>query len=420
VIDPLILVRGVHFAATVIAGGTVFFLVLVAEPEAGARRPAGWPTLRRRLILVTWIALAVAILSGAGWLVLLASEIYGAPIVDVCLHGGAWSVLTDTRFGVVWTARLALAIMLGGLILRPATRVLPLAAATGLIALLALIGHAGATPGIAGRVHLAADMMHLLAAGGWLGGLPALAMLLSHARRSRQPAWRTFAVRATSRFSLLGIVSVAALLASGVVNSWNLLGGPRDLVAIDYGRLVLLKIGLFAAMVAIATVNRFYLTPRLKSPAAMRALQRNSLAETSLGLCALLLVGALGTMAPSGHVHVHSTEIPPDAAYVHIHDINAMAEVTIAPVRAGRTRVDIRLSRDDSSIIAAAEVMVKLTPKAANGASAISRAAKRLPDGNWQVDGLEIGQPGIWIVKLTVTPLTGDRIVLDAPVVIGR
>jgi hypothetical protein len=33
---------------------------------------------------------------------------------------------------------------------------------------------------------------------------------------------------------------------------------------------------------------------------------------------------------------------------------------------------------------------------------------------------LELGQPGIWIVKLTVTPLTGDRIVLDAPVVIGR
>ena len=34
--DPLILVRGVHFAATLLAGGTVAFMVLVAEP-AGAK-----------------------------------------------------------------------------------------------------------------------------------------------------------------------------------------------------------------------------------------------------------------------------------------------------------------------------------------------------------------------------------------------
>ncbi len=93
----------------------------------------------------------------------------------------------------------------------PAARLLQLAAAACLIALLALIGHAGATPGLAGRTHLAGDMVHLLAAGAWLGGLPALAMLLAHACSTRKPTWRAFAVRATGRFSLLGIVSVAAL-----------------------------------------------------------------------------------------------------------------------------------------------------------------------------------------------------------------
>ena len=76
-----------------------------------------------------------------------------------------------------------------------------------------------------------------------------------------------FAVAATRRFSTVGVVCVGALLASGIVNSWNLLGGPRDLVTTDYGRLVLLKIGLFVAMVGIAAANRFHFTPQLPAPA---------------------------------------------------------------------------------------------------------------------------------------------------------
>jgi putative copper export protein len=79
--------------------------------------------------------------------------------------------------------------------------------------------------------------------------------LLWQARRTAEPAWYDFTIRATRRFSVVGILSVGALLASGLINSWNLLSGPRDLVISDYGRLVALKIGLFAAMVGIAAVN---------------------------------------------------------------------------------------------------------------------------------------------------------------------
>ena len=183
-IDPLILVRSAHFAATALAAGTVLCLVLVAEPAflpsdefavegAAFRRHAHW---------LIWLALATAIGSGLGWLVLLAADIYRAPIFEVCLHGGVWSVLSETRFGLVWVIRLALAVVLGMLILWPAARLLQLAAAAGLIGTLALISHAGATPGAAGRAHLAADVLHLIAAGGWVGALPALALLLDRAR----------------------------------------------------------------------------------------------------------------------------------------------------------------------------------------------------------------------------------------------
>jgi len=184
-VDPLIFVRGLHFAATLLACGTVGFIGLVLEPATKA--PADFPRLRDRLTALTWLALAVAILSGAAWLVLLAAEILGAPIVDVCLHGDAWPVLFDTRFGLVWCARLVLAVLLGLLMLRPAMRTLQLGAAAALIALPAFVGHAGATPGIAGDFHLLSDMAHLLAAGAWLGGLPAFVLVLTRARV--EPGW---------------------------------------------------------------------------------------------------------------------------------------------------------------------------------------------------------------------------------------
>ena len=333
-IDPLILFRGVHIAATVLAVGSVAFIVLVAEPAAGAAR-VELSALRRRLTWVVWIAVAVAVLSEGGWLVLLSAEIYGAPVIAVCLHGGVWTVLTDTRFGLVLTVRFALAVLLAALIPWPATRLLQLAAGAGLIVLIALIGHAGATPGTAGDIHLASDMVHLLAAGAWLGGLPALAMLLARAREAGEPTLRTFAVAATRRFSWLGVICVAALLATGIINSWNLLGGPRDLVTTDYGRLLLVKICLFVAMVGIAATNRFHFTPQLPAPGAQYALQRTSLAEAGLGLCVLLFVGALGTLSPSGHAHSTTADVPPDAAFVHIHTNEAMAEVTIEPGRVG-------------------------------------------------------------------------------------
>ena len=87
----------------------------------------------------------------------------------------------------------------------------------------------------------------------------------------------------------------------------------------DYGRLVLLKIGLFVAMVGIAAANRFHFTPQLPAASTLQALQRNSLGETGLGLCVMVLVGALGTLSPSGHAHSTNANVPPDAAFVHIH-----------------------------------------------------------------------------------------------------
>ncbi len=410
-IDPIILARAVHFAATTLAAGTVAFMALVAAPVLGRARGIG--PLRRRATIMTWAALAVAITSGAVWLALLAADIYGAPLVEVCLQGGPWAVLSGTRFGAVWSVRLAAALLLALVLLRPALRWPHLAAAAVLIVPLALIGHAGATPGAAGRLHLASDAVHLIAAGVWLGGLPALALLLS----TPHPP-RGLAARAAARFSTLGVASVAALLASGIVNSWMLLSSPRDLIATDYGRLLLLKVGLFAAMLAIAAVNRFHLTPQLAGAPARRALMRNSLAETALGAGVLLLVGALGTMQPAAHRHLPDIEIPADAAFVHIHTEQAMADVMIDPGRAETANASIRVMHEDSSDLPTEGIRLTLDPPAP-GPQPIDRIAVHQSDGTWRVDGILLPQPGNWIVKVIIATDKKHQVVLDAPIVIA-
>jgi hypothetical protein len=208
------------------------------------------------------------------------------------------------------------------------------------------------------------------------------------------------------------------LLVSGLINSWNLLGGPRDLVTTDYGRLVALKIALFVAMVAIAAVNRLYLTPRLPDPAAWRALERNTFAEICLGLCVLLCVGILGTLPPTAHVHATPADIPPDAAFVHIHAPEAMADVIVDPGRVGQVKVRIRVLRDDFSEFPTNEVHLDLDPPTP-GPPAVYRAATRQSDGTWEVDRINLTQAGNWTVKIIVLWASREKpIVLDAPVVI--
>lgn len=418
--DPLTLTRGLHLAATALASGTVCFMVLVLEPAARAMLPSppdGFPALRRRLIVTTWMALALTILSGAVWLVLLAADVIGSSVADVARDGGLWQFASATRFGQVAGARLLLALGLGVLMLRPGLRLLHLAAAAMLIALLGMTGHAGATPGLAGDVHRAADMVHLLAAGAWLGTLPGLVLLLSQAQGGNDPAWPYLARDVAQRFSVLGTIAVGVLLASGLANGWYLIATPRDLLATDYGRLLLFKIALFAAMVTIAAVNKYRLTPRLAAPRSFLALQLNTAAEIVLGLGVLLLAGALGGMDPAGHVHTAAPEASADVAYVHMHDGTVMADVTITPGRAGRAAATVRLMRENGTEFPASELTLTLDPPAP-GLQTVRRTVRRNADGIWQAEDIEIPQAGIWTLRVILTVPAGPIIVLDAPVVI--
>jgi len=434
--DPLLYARAIHFAATILVAGVVFFAVLVAAPAwRGVASNGGFAVkVRARLAVIAWINLALALISGAEWLVLTAAAMSDQPAVQVFGDGVLWTVLSQTTFGRAWLVRFVVACALAATLpalLSPQghkTRWLDATAtilAAAFAGTLAWSGHAAGGLGDEAIIHPAADVLHLIAAAAWVGALVPFIVLFAAA--GADDASLAIARTATARFSVLGIVSVGTLLATGIVNTYYLAGSLPALLHTDYGRLLLIKIALFLAMVAIAAVNRFRLTPQLLQQAsitashnALRRLRRNAAIEVLAGAIVIVIVAALGTMAPAIHAaHQHPTygAVPADAAFVHIHLVEGMADVTIRPGRTGRARATIRLWNEDFEALDARQVSLTLTAPTSTG-NPTPRPAQQGRDGAWQVDGIELSEPGNWTVTVDVALDQTKRLTLTAPIVI--
>jgi len=314
---PLVVVRALHFAVTAMTTGILVFRAVVADAAFSPARPAG-KIVRAQTLRLAAIGLTLAVVTGMIWLSLEAASMSGLSLPESMTSEVLSTVVNQTQFGQVSEIRFALAVMLAGCLgydRFPLARGLGLAISLGLMAAIAWTGHAGSTVGDIGILHLAADTLHLLAAAIWIGGLVSLVLLLSASRHDKSPGGASFARHATERFSTMGIAAVVAVFATGFVNTWILVGSWRALVATGYGRLLMLKIALFAVMLMFAAVNRFWLTPRLAlSPEsaprrdALRRLTRNSAIEIALALTIFAIVGVLGTLHPA--IHAFASDAP--------------------------------------------------------------------------------------------------------------
>jgi copper resistance protein D len=310
--DPLIWVRAIHFGATMMVTGGVIFGAFIGEPACRAANSARFGArVRSRLAAMAWFGLAVTVLSGAAWLVLQAERMSDLSMAEVLSQGTVWTVLSETDFGIDWGVRFALAGLLAAIWVwgdrsrSHQRRAGAVGVAVGLVGTLAWAGHAAASSGIEGAIHLTADVLHLVAAAAWFGSLIPLGLLLSAARHLPEAGSVAAARQAVLRFSPLGVVSVGTLVATGVVNTWFLAGSVPALVATDYGHLLGVKVALFLVMLSLGAINRLWLAPRLvhapssaAAAQALRSIERNSLIEAVLGTIIIVIVGLLGTMAP--------------------------------------------------------------------------------------------------------------------------
>ncbi len=166
---------------------------------------------------------------------------------------GSWRAVYRTRAGGWWVIRLVL--LIAGAAAIPVRRrfsarglwpTIVLLYAVALLAVTAAGGH-----GISGRlvaVGFIATCIHLAAMSTWLGGLAALGIAVP----------RSELRHAAARFSPIALGSVVLLSLTGVTNGWRQAGWSLgDLVDSTYGRWLVVKLVLIAAVVAIAAASRW-------------------------------------------------------------------------------------------------------------------------------------------------------------------
>ena len=289
----LAIARGVADATLLAAFGALLFRVLIAPPVLGRMERDVAAVADARLWRLAWLSLLAAVLAAAVWIALQGVNL-GDTVAAVPL------VLRATLFGHLLLLRLAL---LGAAALALARRRSPLAAAFAALfagaAVVTQVGLGHAASMYAGPSWLLfSEILHLLAAGAWLGGLLPLLVLVAAAKPDA-------AALASRRFSLLGTVCVLVLAGTAAFQSFVLIGGLPGWVGTGYGLVALLKIALLVALLGFAARNRFRLTPALSdvAPAAAKCgLLRSIAGETSVGLLVVLAAGLLTSLPPAMHV----------------------------------------------------------------------------------------------------------------------
>jgi putative copper export protein/mono/diheme cytochrome c family protein len=296
------LLRGLHLAAALSLLGTAGFIAWML-PAAMLAPTGPQLSLRRALNRLCRASGVIAVVAGAGWLILEAVAMAGADTVPEALHALPLVAL-QTHFGTVMLARLGL-LLVATAFFRPDTRrgtylILLLTAAA--LSLQGLIGHAGATAGALGDSLVASEAFHLLAAGLWLGALLPLWLGV----QALPPAQ---AAAVCERFTPLGIACVLVLAGTGLFQGLDFIGSLPGLLGTPYGHFALLKIALFLSALVLALLNRLWLTDRLSAgaTAARRHLLLSVCLETGLGLA---IVGAAAFMASSTPA-VHATPVWP-------------------------------------------------------------------------------------------------------------
>ncbi|MBL0798323.1 copper homeostasis membrane protein CopD [Pseudomonas sp. B7] len=206
-------------------------------------------------------------------------------------------MVLETDVGLAWTLRM---IALIAVVIWPG---LWLASMAGAVALASLTwsGHGA----MDNAWHLLSDILHLLAAGAWLGAMLALILMARLDALCSEARIRSLA-DSVKRFEGVGAAIVLILSITGVANYLFIVGPTLGEVLLGtYGILLAIKVALFGGMLVLAALNRFHLGPLLEQSlragqhqVAANALRRSVALELVIALLIVGLVAWLGTLSP--------------------------------------------------------------------------------------------------------------------------
>jgi len=220
-------------------------------------------------------------------------------------------LLMGTQWGKTW--RIALAASIAAPVLMGLARagartgwILVTPVALGLASFPAFTGHASGTEGLK-LLTVAADSLHVVAAGCWMGGLTFV--LVAEAGWRSADHGKSLLPALVPVFSPVAVASVAVLVLTGALASWIHIADLGSLLTTSYGRLLLLKLGLVAAVLGLGAVNWRRLSPQLGMDVGQdvgqhvgqHRLRRAATTELLVAQAVLVVTALLVRTSPLGH-----------------------------------------------------------------------------------------------------------------------
>jgi copper transport protein len=226
--------------------------------------------------------------------VLRASNALQLPIADL-LYGDLQPFAEKTRFGIAFLAMtlgfgiVAAVLLLSWILDRPQLRWPALLLSLALVSGLSLSGHQATEPD-ATWLAQAADWLHLVAACVWVGGLAALAFVV-------WPLGGAVRRDAFLGFARLAVVLVGAMVLAGAYLALVRLPELNDLWETQYGRFLLLKLGIVAVALSWGAAHHLVVRPRLEAGGEPNV-RPSLVGEAAVALTVLLAAAILTNVAP--------------------------------------------------------------------------------------------------------------------------
>ncbi len=165
----------------------------------------------------------------------------------------------------------------------------------GLLATWAFAGHSSSMRWPV--MGVATDVAHHAAAAAWMSGLAIVGLIIIPKTAPN------ILVPAVRRFSRLAAVSVAVLVATGLVQTLRLVGNPTSLFDTNHGKYLAVKIVVLAVMLAVANANRRRVETRLGDAKTLGRhigpLRQAIVAEFAIGLAIVAITAAMVVSPPA-------------------------------------------------------------------------------------------------------------------------
>ena len=253
--------------------------------------------------------------------------------------------------------------------------------------------------------------LHLVAVGMWLGGLVALLIEL---RGPATPAKGEL----SRRFALLAGFGLGAVAVTGALRAVVDVGSIDALVSSDFGRLVLLKVGLLLPIAGLGALNHFRNVPRAGHD--LRPLRRAGAIELSIGAVALLVASVLVNVAPPTEVAAanagqngvpaspssSSTPAPLEIAGSDF-GTTVRLRLTVSPGTVGSNDFLARITDYDTGApVDATGLRLTFTLPARPDIGASTLELRRQAAGVFAGTGANLSLEGMWLVSALVTQPT--------------